>query len=142
MADRESKLKLLASVPLFQDLSKKELSAILKSAHEVTHVAGSPVLEEGTGGIGFHLILEGKARVMTGGRQRAELASGDYFGEMSLIDGLPRTATVTPVERMKTLTIASWDFAPMIENYPSIARKMLVEMSRRLREAYKDSVAH
>lgn len=142
MADRESKLKLLASVPLFKDLSKKELAAILKSAHEVQHESGVPVLEEGTDGIGFHLILEGKARVMTGGRQRAELTPGDYFGEMSLIDGLPRTATVTPTEPMKTLTIASWDFAPMIENNPSIAGKMLVEMSRRLREAYKDSVAH
>ena len=142
MADRESKLKLLASVPLFQELSKKELSAILKSAHEVEHEAGSAVLEEGTGAIGFHLILEGKAKVTTGSRQRAELGPGDYFGEMSLIDGLPRTATVTPVEPMKTLTIASWDFAPMLENYPSIARKMLVEMSRRLREAYKDSIVH
>jgi CRP/FNR family cyclic AMP-dependent transcriptional regulator len=142
MADRKSKLELLASVPLFQDLSKRELSAILKSAREVQHPAGSAVLEEGTDGVGFHLILEGKATVVIGGRTRAELGPGSYFGEMSLIDGLPRTATVTPVTPMKTLTIASWDFAPMIDQNPSIARKLLVEMSRRLREAYKDSVVH
>jgi CRP/FNR family transcriptional regulator, cyclic AMP receptor protein len=142
MVDRQSKLKMLGSCPLFQDLSKRELSAILKSAHEVEHPAGIAVLEEGTDGVGFHLILEGKASVVTGGRRRAELGPGQYFGEMSLIDGLPRTATVTPITPMKTLTIASWDFAPMVDQNPSIARKMLAEMSRRLREAYKDSVVH
>jgi CRP/FNR family cyclic AMP-dependent transcriptional regulator len=142
MSDRQTKLAMLSSVSLFQGLSKRELSAILKSGREVEHAPGTPVLEEGTDGVGFHLILEGKATVVTGSRQRAELGPGDYFGEMSLLDGMPRTATVTPTTLMRTLTIATWDFRPMMQKYPSIAQKMLIEMSRRLRDAYRDAVEH
>lgn len=141
MARRDA-VKMLSSCSLFSGLSRRELSAILRVAKEVTHEEGQKILSEDTEGVGFHLILEGRANVSTRGRKRAELGPGDYFGEMSLLDGQPRTATVTPTKPMRTLTIASWDFMPMIEKYPSIATKMLIEMSRRLRGAYRDAPEH
>lgn len=141
MARRDA-IKMLSSVPLFNGLSRRELNTILRMAKEVTHEEGQKIVAEDTEAVGFHLILEGRATVSTRGRKRAELGPGDYFGEMSLLDGQPRTATVSPTEPMKTLAIASWDFMPMIDKFPSIARKMLAEMSRRLREAYRDAPEH
>lgn len=141
MARRDA-VKLLGSCSLFSGLSRRELNAILRTAKEVTHEEGQKIVSEDTDAVGFHLILEGRATVSTRGRKRAELGPGDYFGEMSLLDGQPRTATVTPTEPMRTLAISSWDFMPMIEKFPSIARKMLVEMSGRLRDAYRDAPEH
>ena len=134
-------IELLAAVPLFKDLSKRELAQIARSAKEVDHPAGSPVLEKGSSGVGFHIILEGQAAVMIDGERQAQAGQGDYFGEMSLLDGEPRSATVQAETDVKTLTIASWDFIPLIEKHPSIAVKLLAELSRRIR-TYQSSARH
>jgi CRP/FNR family cyclic AMP-dependent transcriptional regulator len=126
-------LALLRSVPLFEGLSRKELLSIHETAKEVSFPEGKSIVEEGASGVGFHLILEGETEVLVGGVKRNTLGAGSYFGEMSLIDGGPRSATVRTVTPVRTLSLTSWAFMPLLDKSPSIARKMLVEMTKRLR---------
>lgn len=124
---------MLGSVPLFEGLSKKELDLIYREAKQAQFEPGHDIVEQGATGVGFHLILDGKADVLIGGRKRATLGPGDYFGEMSLLDGGPRSATVKTATPVRTLALTSWAFLPLLDKMPSIARKLLVELSRRLR---------
>lgn len=126
-------LAMLGSVPLFEGLSRRELSSILEAAKEIRFRDGREIVEEGSTGVGFHLIIEGEADVLVGGVKRATLRAGDYFGEMSLLDGGPRSATVRAVTPVSTLALTSWIFMPLLNKNPSIARKLLLEMTRRLR---------
>jgi CRP-like cAMP-binding protein len=130
---KKKAVEMLGSVPLFEGLSKRELDTIYREAKEIEFEAGHDIVEQGATGVGFHLILEGKADVLVGGRKRASLGPGDYFGEMSLLDGGPRSATVKTSTDVRTLALTSWAFLPLLDKMPSIARKMLVELSRRLR---------
>lgn len=139
---KKSAAQMLGSVGLFEGLSSKELSQISKSAREVDFEAGSVIVKEGEEGVGFHLILSGRAKVTVGGRSRTTLGPGKFFGELSLIDRGPRTATVTAETGVRTLSLVSWEFLPLVEKTPSIARKLLVEMCRRLREADAKSHTH
>jgi CRP/FNR family transcriptional regulator, cyclic AMP receptor protein len=126
-------LGMLGQVPLFEGLSRKELEAVYNAGKITEFSPGRPVVEEGATGVGFHLIVEGETAVTVGGRKRASLGPGDYFGEMSLIDGGPRSATVRAETPVRTLGLTSWAFLPLLDDHPSMARKLLVEMSRRLR---------
>lgn len=128
---------LLKAVPLFEGLGKKELDAIYRASKEVRFAPGKTIVREGDTGAAFHLILEGTAKVATAGRARATLGPGDYFGEMSLIDHGPRSATVTASSPVTTLSLVSWSFMPLLDEMPSLAKKMLVVMSQRLRAAEK-----
>ena len=133
--------ELLAAVPLFEGLSRRELEPILRAAKDMSVDADKRILEQGDRGVGFHLILEGTCRVLVGDDEVASLGPGDYFGEMSLVDGGPRSATVVAETPVRTLSLTSWTFLPLLDENPSIARKLLVEMSRRLRAAER-SIKH
>ncbi len=137
MANEEA-LKALAGVDLFQGLEQRELEQIAGVTREVTFEAGRKIVTEGDKGVGFHLIREGTARVASGEREWGTLGAGDFFGEISLIDQGPRSATVTAETDVRTLSIASWDFMPVLDKSPTIARKLLVQLCRRLRA--KESV--
>jgi CRP-like cAMP-binding protein len=127
----------LRGVPLFAGLPDKALTQVLALAKEVDHESGKPILEEDHSGVGFHLILEGNATVDVSGTEVARFGPGDYFGEMSIIDGLPRSATVTAAVDVRTLAITSWDFEGLMEQHPSMMRAMLVELSGRIRQIEK-----
>ena len=134
---RKSPVQMLAGVGLFEGLSKKELSQVSGTGRRVEFPAGTVIVKEGDDGVGFHLILTGKAKVSVKGRTRSTLGPGKFFGELSLIDRGPRTATVRAETDVTTLSLLSWEFLPLVEKTPSIARKLLLEMCRRLREADK-----
>jgi CRP/FNR family cyclic AMP-dependent transcriptional regulator len=134
----KDRIKLLSEVPIFQDLSKKELAEIDRAAKEVSHREGAVLAREGDSGLGFFLIVDGTARVTVGNRPRARLGPGDFFGEISLIDQGPRTATVIAESPITTLGLTAWVFKRLIEQNPSIAAKMLKVMARRLRAASRD----
>jgi CRP/FNR family cyclic AMP-dependent transcriptional regulator len=134
---KKDMLAMLGRVPLFEGLSKRELGAIHGAAKVTEFSAGRAIVEEGATGLGFHLILEGEAAVTVGGRKRATVRAGDHFGEMSLIDGGPRSATVRAETPVRTLGLTSWAFLPLLEDHPTMARKLLVEMSKRLRNLEK-----
>lgn len=124
----------LRQVPLFRGLPDAALKHVLNIGKEIRHAAGEPVLEEDRSGVGFHLILSGTAAVTVGGTEVARFGPGDYFGEMSIIDGAPRSATVTAVDDLTTLAITAWEFEGLMEHHPSVMRVLLVELSGRIRQ--------
>jgi CRP-like cAMP-binding protein len=123
----------LGRTDLFSGLGKKHLSTIASQARVVHHVAGKDITEQGGGAAGFHLIKDGTASVTVNGQQRPGLGPGDYFGEISMIDGQPRSATVHADTDMHTISIPSWSFHPILEEEPEVAKVLLKVMCQRLR---------
>jgi CRP-like cAMP-binding protein len=125
----------LRATDLFSSLSRRTLNKVAGQVQVTSHPAGKQITEQGGGGVGFHLITAGRATVTIGGQQRATLGPGEYFGEIALIDGLPRSATVTADEDLSTLFLASWVFKPLLDEEPELAVALLQVMCARLRAA-------
>ena len=132
---KDSKLDHLAQVRLFAALSKKELTTIGRASDEVKIPAGKVVVEEGSTGHEFFLILDGTATVKRGGRKIATLSTGQYFGEMALLDRGPRSATVVADNDMTLLVLGQREFSGVLDEIPGVAHKLLGTMAARLREA-------
>lgn len=131
----------LGKVPLFEGLTKKELKSVLRECEEEVFSQGQDIVVQGKSGGRFFLILEGRAKVTIGGRARGTLGPGDAFGEISIIDKKPRSATVTAETPIKALAITSWNFLSILqENWP-ITNKILQQLCARVRENEK-SVTH
>jgi CRP/FNR family transcriptional regulator, cyclic AMP receptor protein len=128
----------LGEVAIFRGLDDKELRRIAEVGKQIRFGAGQVVTEQEGGAAGFHLILDGEVSVIVYGQEKARLRSGEYFGEMSLIDGKPRSATVRAETPTTTFALTSWQFLPLLDEYPSISRALLVELSGRLRRVEQD----
>jgi CRP/FNR family cyclic AMP-dependent transcriptional regulator len=126
-----------AKTDLFRGLDARALARVAETAKTVHHAAGKSLTSEGKSGIGFHLILEGTATVSVHGEERHALKAGDYFGEISLIDGKPRSATVTANADLTTASIVSWEFEPLLLEEPQVTKALLLVMCKRLRAAEK-----
>ncbi len=124
----------LSNVPLFSRLSRRELRRVAGVSKEAKFDEGAVVAEEGEDGLSFYVIMEGEAKVQRRGRTVARLLPGDFFGEISLLDGGPRTATVVAATPLRTMSILRWDFRSLLERDPSLAPKILKELARRLRQ--------
>jgi len=135
VATKEQVLALLGRVDLFEDLSKADRQKILNASKEISFRKGEDVVVQDRSGGRFFLIIEGEAVVTIDGRRLSHFGPGDYFGEMSLIDGQPRSATVTAKTDLSTFTIASFNFRPLIREHPSLAQHLLVALCRRVRSA-------
>ena len=131
--DNKQILPLLKQTPLFANTSDGSLNGLLKSAVEKTSAPGEKIVEQGKGGVGFYLILEGKAKVVREGNEVAELTAGNFFGELSVIDGAPRTADVIAETETKCIVITPWAMKSIISTHPEVALSMLQELARRLR---------
>jgi CRP-like cAMP-binding protein len=125
----------LRSTDLFSSLSRRTLKKVAGQVQVTHHAAGKQITEQGSGGVGFHLITKGTATVTAGGRELGRLGPGDYFGEIALIDGKPRSATVTAEEDVTALFLASWVFKPLLNEEPELAVALLQVMCARLRAA-------
>lgn len=113
--------------------SKKELSLLSGIADEMGYGAGETIFEEGEEGLGLQIIMEGEAKVVINGRTRRKMGAESFFGEIALLDGGPRTATVVAETDVRTLSIPAWSFNAVLKEQPSIALKMLPELAHRLR---------
>jgi CRP/FNR family cyclic AMP-dependent transcriptional regulator len=131
--DDKQIIPLMKGTPIFSRMNESSLKSVLKSAVQKKSTAGTKIIEEGKGGVGFYLILEGKAEVVRDGEKLAELGAGNFFGELSVIDGAPRTADVVAMTDTSCLVITQWAMKSLIENHPEIAQGMLEELVRRLR---------
>jgi CRP-like cAMP-binding protein len=129
----------LRQVPLFAELSRRDLRRLSDSMQEHSFPAGREIVAEGRGGVGFFVILEGGARVTQGGRDRGTLAAGDYFGEMALIDGDDRTASVVAESDMRCASMTTWNFRPFVKDHPEIAWALLTALVKRVRASQAES---
>jgi CRP-like cAMP-binding protein len=129
---KNAKLKLLKQVPLFARLSGAELVRISMAADELDFKEGKELAKEGAAGREFFVIVEGTAEVTRGKRKLRTLSDGDFFGEISLITRLPRTASVTTVSPMRALVITDRSFRRMLDDSPAIQRKVLEALGERL----------
>jgi len=126
---------LLVAVPLFARLSRRDLSRLVKSGHDVTYPAGTELTSAGEDGICFFVIAQGEARVEVKGQEVRRLGPGDYFGEMALIDRSQSSATVTAATEMRCFVMTQWNFRPFATEHPEVAWALLEAMVQRVREA-------
>lgn len=125
----------LGATDLLAGLSRKALTSLASQARIVHHQQGKDITEQGGGAAGFHLIKEGTASVHVGGKDRPDIGPGSYFGEISMIDGQPRSATVHAETELTTISIPSWSFHPVLEEEPEVAKALLKVLCARLRAA-------
>lgn len=127
--------EILSQVPLFSGLSRRHLKQIAEHADEVGFRAGEAVVEEDQPGGSFYVILEGEVRVVRGGKTIARMGPGEFFGEISLLDGGPRTATVLAETPVLAIRVFKRSFDKVVTQEPGVASKILAVVARRLREA-------
>ena len=136
-ATKQPGVRLLAKVPLFSGLSQTHLRALAQLAEEVRYSPGRMIVRTGTPGIAFYVIVEGTAKVVRGKIASAKgtwaLGPGDFFGEMALLDGGPRTASVVAETPLTTIRIERAPFRQMLKAEPDIALKLLEVMATRAR---------
>lgn len=128
----DAKGKVLASVPLFAGLSKKELAQVASIADELDFKADKVLIREGDPGREFFVLIEGSALVTRGGRTIATRQPGDFFGEIALMCDRPRVATVTTTEPSLALVVTDRDFKNLVKKSPAIALKVLEAVGERL----------
>lgn len=130
-----SSADLLATVPMFRGCTRNELRSLDRATTRVDHGAGHVLCREGAVGRELVILLDGEAVVERGGVEIAVLGPGDFIGEMALLDGGPRTATVTARTAISTLVLLPQEFWQVIDDVPPIAHKLLTTLARRLRAA-------
>jgi CRP/FNR family cyclic AMP-dependent transcriptional regulator len=124
----------LRAIPLFADLSTRDVKRLAGSMNEMSFGPGEAVVSQGTGGVGFFVILDGRARVSQDGEERGVLAAGDYFGEMALIDGDDRAASVHAEGELRCAAMTTWNFRPFVKEHPDVAWALLTALVKRVRQ--------
>ena len=123
----------LARVPLFSTCTKAELRSIAQLGTEVAVADGTVITEQGKPGFEFCLVMGGKARCLVDGKQVAVFGTGDFFGEMALIDHGPRHATVIADGQLQLLVLDAREFSSLLDSAPSIMKKLLTAFAARER---------
>jgi CRP-like cAMP-binding protein len=123
---------MLAGVPLFAGLSKKQLSQVATIADELDFKAGKQLIREGGAGREFFVLLEGSADVTRDGKKLATRGAGDFFGEIALVCDRPRVATVTTTEPSVALVVTESNFRKLVRQSPDIALKVMQAVGERL----------
>jgi CRP/FNR family transcriptional regulator, cyclic AMP receptor protein len=130
--------ELLGACPLFQGLAPDELAAVAAVAIEVEYPSDRVIVRQGEIGTGFFVIADGAARVIRDGQLLARLGPGNFFGELSVLDGGPRVAQVVAEGPTRCLAIPSWEFEQVLRQQPGVALSVLRVVVARLREAASD----
>ena len=133
MASQSTYLEQLSTVPLLSSFSKRELTKVARAADELHVKAGREVVVEGNVGHECFVILDGEASVSRDGHVIATFRAGDHFGELALLDGGPRTATVTATTDLDLLVIGQRQFLGLLEELPGLSRKMLATLAGQVR---------
>jgi len=134
---RSQKVDLLKKVPLFRNLSKRHLNEIAKHADQLSIKAGGVLAKQGSTGREFVFIVDGKAQVKKDGKVIRQISAGDFFGEISMIDGEPRTATIIAETDGTLLLVNSRSFAYLLDTIPGLQKKIMVSLCTYLRRAEK-----
>jgi CRP/FNR family transcriptional regulator, cyclic AMP receptor protein len=134
MASKQTKLEHLASVPLFDGCSKKELEKIAKAGDEIVMTAGTVIVDQGQTGREAFVVLDGEVTVKRNNRKIGTLGPGAVVGELSLLDHGPRTATAVCDTECELLVIDQRHFRAVLEQVPTMATKLLASLAGRIRE--------
>ena len=126
-------VEMLQKTHLWSGLTEKELEVIACSFKELKYESGDVIVRKGEAGIGFYLITDGTVEVRSDGRVLSKLGPGQFFGEMALLDGQPRSADVVALEPSRCLALSSWSFKGILSEHPKMAVKLLQESARRSR---------
>jgi len=130
---QDRRTELLAACRLFSGVAPPDLVAVADRAVEVDFPANHVIARQGEIGTGFFLVVSGAVRVIRGGEQVAVLGPGEFFGELSVLDGQPRVAQVVAIEPTRCLGLASWDFEQALLESPTLALSILRGLAARLR---------
>ena len=123
----------LGSVPLFSRLERSDLERLGKTAVSRKYKKGEAIVKQGEQAVAFYVIFNGRVQVMKGDKELAQKGAGESFGEMSLLDGYPRSTTVVALEDTECVVMTRWDFTAELRTNPSIALAMLPELSKIIR---------
>jgi CRP-like cAMP-binding protein len=129
---KNAKIELLKRAPLFADCSKRELEAVAAVADELDLPEGRTLTKEGAAGREFIVLADGAADVRRRGRRVNTLGPGDFLGEIALVSGSPRTATVTTTAPSRVLVLTAQSFRRLLRDVPSMQMKVLDALARRL----------
>jgi CRP-like cAMP-binding protein len=129
---KNAKIELIKKAPLFSQCTKKELEVIARHADELALPEGKELTKQGARGREFVVIVEGSADVHKNGRRVNRLGSGDFLGEIALISGAARTATVTTTSPTRILVLTDSGFKRVSEQVPSVHLSVLAALSQRL----------
>jgi len=129
---KDAKVELLKTVPLFSKLDKKGLEDVAHIADEIDLPAGKEMATEGDRGREFFVLLKGEAEVTRGGEKINTMKEGDFFGEISLVTKMPRTATVTATSNVDVLVITERAFDTLLKNSPTIGRGVAEALAERV----------
>jgi CRP/FNR family transcriptional regulator, cyclic AMP receptor protein len=132
----------LANVQLFATCTSRELAQIALAIDERAAAAGEVVVRQGDEGTALFLIVSGLAEVTRDGQAVVTLGPGEYFGELALLDGSPRSASVTASSGLSLLVLGQREFVAVIDEWPGVARKLLIQLATRLRDAEQETVTH
>jgi CRP/FNR family transcriptional regulator, cyclic AMP receptor protein len=135
LRNRSQKVDVLKNIPMFSYLTRKQLEEVARHADEVEVEAGKVIARQGERGHEMVVIVSGTATVTRGDVTMATLRAGDFFGEMSLLDGKPRSASVVADEPMSLLIISAREFEPLLLEIPKLGVRLLMAMAARLRAA-------
>lgn len=123
----------LADIPFFAGWSKDELAHVDRVAERVTYSAGEALIKQGSAGYEFIVILEGTVDVVIDGEKVASLGPADHVGEMALLDGQPRSASVVATSAVRALLVGVREFRALVDQVPSLDRRLLASLTQRLR---------
>jgi CRP/FNR family transcriptional regulator, cyclic AMP receptor protein len=129
---KNAKLDLLRTIPLFAPCSKRDLDHISRISHEVEVAADAVLIEEGTPGTTFFVVVEGVLAVVRNGRRRATIGEGDYVGEMALLSNSPRNATVKALTPSRLLVIDDEAFLDLLDRAPYLWHKIAAGLADRI----------
>ena len=130
---KDRRTELLGNCRLFTGVQPEDLVAVSERAIEVEFPVDRVIARQGEIGTGFFLIVDGAVRVVRDGHEVAVLGPGEFFGELSVLDGLPRVAQVVAVEPTRCLALASWDFEQALLDSPTLALAILRGLAARVR---------
>jgi Pyruvate phosphate dikinase, AMP/ATP-binding domain/Cyclic nucleotide-binding domain len=139
--DASGPVEVIERVPLFENMSPRDVERIASLFKERRFTAGETVTKEGAGGAAFFVIESGDAVVTVGGREVATLTEGDYFGEIALIDEGARTATITAGSELVCHGLTYWEFRPLVQHNAAISWNLLQTLAKRLRHVQEEHPA-
>jgi CRP/FNR family transcriptional regulator, cyclic AMP receptor protein len=135
MIERDELLDAIAGFGLFSDLSAPQLEAIIHIFDERLFAEGETIVHQGLSGSGFFVIVDGEASVRVDGTERARLGRGEFFGEVSILLGVPSIADVTATRQLRCLVLPGSQVEPFLVSHPKVMFRMLQAQARRLRSA-------